>query len=69
MTYYPAEFKIAWENRYIWIFCMNLISAVCRPAGHRIDITELETSGDSTYSARKAAAYSHKRIDKENSCP
>ncbi len=35
-TNYPAEFKIAGENRYVWKFCMNLVSAVCRPAGHKI---------------------------------
>jgi hypothetical protein len=36
VTYYPAEFKIARENRYIRKICMILVSAVCRPAGHKI---------------------------------
>jgi hypothetical protein len=31
ITYYPAEFKIAHENRYVGKICMNLASAVCRP--------------------------------------
>ncbi len=35
ITYYPAEFKIARENRYVWKICMILVSVVCRPAGHK----------------------------------
>ncbi len=45
ITYYPAEFKIAWENRYVWKICMNLVSAVCRPAGHKIHISALLGKG------------------------
>ncbi len=37
ITYYPAEFKIAWENRYVEKICMILVSVVCRPAGHKKD--------------------------------
>ncbi len=37
ITYYPAEFKIARENRYVWKICMILVSVVCRPAGHKTD--------------------------------
>ncbi len=35
ITYYPAEFKIARENRYVWKICIILVSVVCRPAGHK----------------------------------
>jgi hypothetical protein len=35
ITYSPAEFKIARENRYSKKICMILVSAVCRPAGHK----------------------------------
>jgi hypothetical protein len=33
--YYPAEFKIARENRYVKTNRMILLSTVCRPAGHK----------------------------------
>jgi hypothetical protein len=36
VTYFPAEFKIARENRYIRKICMILLSAVCRPVGRKI---------------------------------
>jgi hypothetical protein len=34
--YYPADFKIARENRYIRKICMILVSVVCRPSGHKM---------------------------------
>ncbi len=34
-TYYPTEFKIARDNRYIYKISMSLVSAECRPAGHK----------------------------------
>ncbi len=51
ITYYPAEFKITRENRYVQKICMILVSVVCRPAGHKIsNVTDyyllLQTSGD-----------------------
>ncbi len=39
-TYYPAEFKIARENRYVGKIRMILVSVVCRPAGHKITKTD-----------------------------
>jgi hypothetical protein len=52
VTYYPAEFKIARENRYIRKICMILVSAVGRPAGHK-KFTGKITTIDQTSFRRK----------------